>query len=76
MVAAGHAVGYRSNRYEAEENIAKAHKLGIWQGKFMRPELYRTLKREQEAKWCKANPQECKAKKERIKAYKKSLKHK
>lgn len=72
MVAAGQAVSYRSNRYNDEEKAAKAQKLGVWQGKFMRPELYRTLKREQDAKWCKANPQECKAKKERIKAYKKS----
>lgn len=72
MVAAGQAVSYRSNRYNDEEKAAKTQKLGVWQGKFMRPELYRTLKREQDAKWCKANPQECKAKKERIKAYKKS----
>ena len=76
MVAHGQAISYRSDRYNEEEKTAKEQKLGIWQGKFMRPELYRALKRERDAKWCRKNPNECKAKKERIKAYKKSLKQK
>ena len=76
MVAQGQAVSYRSTRYAEEEKAAKKQKIGIWQGKFMRPELYRALKRENEAKWCRQNPKECKAKKERLKAYKKSLKQK
>ena len=38
---------------KTEEKAAQAQKLGIWQGKFMRPALYRVLKREKERKWCK-----------------------
>lgn len=47
MLKAGWAVVYRSNDYEMfeAEQFAKDQKLGIWQGKFMKPELYRALKR-------------------------------
>lgn len=73
MVAAGQAISYLSDRYKTEEKAAQAQKLGIWQGKFMRPALYRALKREKERKWCKKNPEECKLQKERKKEYKKAL---
>ena len=76
MVAAGQAVSYLSNRYKTEEKQAQAQKLGVWQGKFMRPALYRTLKREKEQKWCKANPLECKLKKKRQAEYKKAMRQK
>ena len=46
MVSAGWAVAYRDDgKYEEAEQVAKQHKRGIWQGKFMRPELYRFLER-------------------------------
>ena len=73
MVAEGQAVSYLSDRYKTEEKSAKAQKLGIWQGKFMRPALYRVLKREKERKWCNENPEECKLQKERKREYKKAL---
>lgn len=76
MVAAGQAVSYLSQRYKTEEKQAQAQKLGVWQGKFMRPALYRTLKREKEQKWCKANPVECKLKKKRQAEYKKTMRQK
>ncbi len=44
MVKQGWAVAYGGS-YLAEERQAKAAKRGIWRGKFMRPELYRALKR-------------------------------
>ncbi len=47
MVRQGQAVAY-SDRYQKEEREAKAAKRGIWQGKFMRPELYRALKKSHE----------------------------
>lgn len=47
MVRQGQAVAY-SDRYQKEEREAKAYKRGIWQGKFMRPELYRALKKSHE----------------------------
>ena len=45
MVRAGWAVTYRHERYKEAESEAKEAKRGIWQGKFMRPELHRILKR-------------------------------
>ncbi len=45
MVKNGRAVCYRSKRYKSAEKNAKNKKLGIWQGKFMRPALYRMLLR-------------------------------
>ena len=48
MVKAGMAVSYKHERYTLPEKRAKERKKGIWQGKFMRPELYRALKRKEE----------------------------
>ena len=45
MIAAGWAVQYRSERFNAEEDRAMAEKKGLWQGKFMRPALHRVLER-------------------------------
>ncbi len=45
MVKAGWAVTYRHDMYKAAESEAKKAKKGVWQGKFMRPELHRMLKR-------------------------------
>ena len=45
MVAAGNAVTYRSEKYQSDEKSAQSSKKGIWQGKFMRPALYRALSR-------------------------------
>ena len=42
MVLNGWAVSY-GNKFEKEENKAKKQKSGIWNGRFMRPELYRAL---------------------------------
>jgi endonuclease YncB( thermonuclease family) len=44
MVRSGHAVVYLADTYQAEETLAKAEHAGIWQGKFMRPRLYRKKK--------------------------------
>ena len=43
MVRSGWAVAYREEGvpYKKAENDAKKEKAGIWQGKFMHPELYR-----------------------------------
>lgn len=45
MVCSGWAVVYRSDdaAYLEAQAEAKRAKLGIWQGKYMRPELYRIL---------------------------------
>ena len=45
MVRNGHAVAYRrySNVYVSDEDFAKKHKLGLWQGKFLIPEKWRKL---------------------------------
>ncbi|MBP5398857.1 MAG: thermonuclease family protein [Alphaproteobacteria bacterium] len=45
MIKAGWALAYRSegDKYAALEKEAKANKRGVWQGRFMRPELYRFL---------------------------------
>ena len=47
MIRSGWAVVYRSSKQEYldDEQYAKDNKLGLWQGKFMRPELYRALNR-------------------------------
>lgn len=44
MVISGWAVAY-GEQYEEEEKSARKAHLGIWQGKFMRPELFRALGR-------------------------------
>lgn len=43
MVASGWAITYRDKTYISQENTAKLNKLGIWQGKYMRPAIYRVL---------------------------------
>ncbi len=42
MVLNGWAVSY-GNKFKKEEKKAKDKKLGVWKGRFMRPELYRAL---------------------------------
>jgi endonuclease YncB( thermonuclease family) len=49
MILAGWAVAY-GEKYVQEEAQARALKKGIWRGKFMRPELYRALKRKQKSR--------------------------
>ena len=45
MVRRGYAVAYKrySKDYVRDENYARENKLGIWQGKFIRPEKWRKL---------------------------------
>ena len=45
MVRNGHAVAYRrySKEYIPDEDFAKENKLGLWQGKFLKPEKWRKL---------------------------------
>lgn len=45
MVSAGWAVAYTRyiRDYEDEEAAARLNRRGIWQGRFMKPELYRVL---------------------------------
>ena len=47
MVESGWAVAYNfyTHDYDDAEALARREKRGIWQGRFMRPELYRALKR-------------------------------
>ncbi len=47
MVRSGWAVAYTryTEDYVEDEREARAAKRGIWQGKFMKPELYRALQR-------------------------------
>lgn len=47
MIKSGYALSYWSKKYKTLEDKAKNEKKGIWQGKFMRPELYRILKKYQ-----------------------------
>ena len=45
MVRNGFAIAYRkySKKYVSDEEFAKENKLGIWQGKFIEPEIWRKL---------------------------------
>lgn len=47
MVETGWAVSYNrfSEGFDEEEKKARKNKRGMWQGKFMRPELFRFLKK-------------------------------
>ena len=45
MVEAGWALPYRTEKYAAQQNSATVQKRGLWQGKFMRPALFRALER-------------------------------
>ena len=48
ILSAGWAVTYRTDdkEYLGAERTAQKQKIGVWQGKFMRPEYYRRLQRE------------------------------
>lgn len=54
MVQAGWATAYRDGQYLSAENSARRQKRGIWQGKNMRPAIYRALERYQRHR---SNPQ-------------------
>lgn len=45
MVENGYAVSYKTEKYLSAEKSASSAKKGIWQGKFMRPAIYRALNR-------------------------------
>jgi len=45
LVTAGWAVPYRADEYSAAQKEARRYKRGIWQGKNMRPALYRILQK-------------------------------
>ena len=45
LVQAGWAMSYRDAKYDELQAKAEAAKCGIWQGKFMRPALFRALER-------------------------------
>lgn len=47
MIKSGYAVAYFSDKYKILEDKARNEKKGIWQGKFMRPDLYRILEKYQ-----------------------------
>ena len=57
MIKSGWAVAYRSDdsSYQQAEKYAKSAKKGVWKGKFMRPEYFRRLQREEkQEKWHKS----------------------
>ncbi len=45
MVQSGWARTYRDEKFSTEEDMAEKYKRGIWQGRHMRPALYRVLHR-------------------------------
>ncbi len=47
MVKEGYATSYKDERYLMLEKRAKKARKGIWRGKFMRPEIYRSIQRRQ-----------------------------
>lgn len=49
MIKSGWAVAYDhyDDKYIKDEEIARKQKKGIWQGRFMRPEIWRALNRRQ-----------------------------
>ena len=52
MVRQGWAVAYKryTHAYDEAEKFAQENKLGIWQGKFMKPEFFRILKNQKNKK--------------------------
>lgn len=48
MVAQGHAVAYKryTHEFDDAEKSARSLKKGIWQGRFLKPEFYRILKKQ------------------------------
>ncbi|MCV2890671.1 thermonuclease family protein [Ruegeria aquimaris] len=61
MVAQGWAVAYRkySHDYVAQERAAREAGLGIWQGRFTRPDLWRKGQRTSPAAPVRSDPAEC-----------------
>jgi endonuclease YncB( thermonuclease family) len=57
MVKQGWARAYTrySDNYRTQQNFAKEHKLGIWQGESQNPEFFRIEKRKKERKWNQKN---------------------
>lgn len=45
MIRAGWATRYRTEKYLSDEQDAKQKGIGLWQGKFMRPALFRILQK-------------------------------
>jgi endonuclease YncB( thermonuclease family) len=44
LVRTGHAIAYLESNYYKDQEYAKQNKLGIWQGDFIHPRLFRRLK--------------------------------
>jgi endonuclease YncB( thermonuclease family) len=49
MILSGNAIVYLESPYKKEQDIAKQHKRGLWQGRFMQPRLFRRLKEQEKA---------------------------
>lgn len=47
MIHSGHAIVYMGEEYTLEQIKAKRAKRGIWQGRFIHPRLFRSLKQQQ-----------------------------
>lgn len=47
LIRNGYAIVYLESNYQKEEEFAKKHKLGLWDGKFMHPRLFRKLQEQQ-----------------------------
>lgn len=47
LVKNGYAIVYLESNYQKEQEFAKKHKLGLWNGKFIHPRLFRSLKEQQ-----------------------------
>ena len=47
MVRSGYALVYLESSYQKQQEEAKQHKRGIWQGRFMHPRLFRRLREQQ-----------------------------
>ena len=44
LVRTGHAITYLESDYHKDETYAKSKKIGIWQGDFIHPRLFRIIK--------------------------------
>jgi endonuclease YncB( thermonuclease family) len=49
MILSANAIVYLESPYKKEQDIAKQHKRGLWQGRFMQPRLFRRLKEQEKA---------------------------
>lgn len=45
LVQKGLAISYKGKDYTKEQKIAKKQKKGLWRGRFMRPEIYRSVRK-------------------------------